>query len=134
MNTNQGDEAAIRALVDEMTDAYIDHDLERFLTCFSKDIVALPPGMAPVVGIEEWTAVLRGFFAGGTPSDVEETVEEVTVTGDWAFDRHSETATYTSTETGESDRLFFKGMHVFRREDDGWRIARYVWNRTEPAE
>jgi uncharacterized protein (TIGR02246 family) len=134
MDSYQVDEAAIRTLVDEMTDAYVNHDLDRFLTCFSKDIVALPPGMGPVVGIEAWRKVLTGFFESGTPSEVEENVEEVAVAGDWAFDRHSEAATYTSSETGESERLSFKGIHVFRREDDGWKIARYVWNLTEPSE
>lgn len=132
--SHDGDAAAIRALVDEMNDAYARHDVESVASCFSQDIVALPPDMEPVVGIDQWRKLLSQFLAGSKPSQVEGTIDEITVAGDWAFDRHTAAATYTSAESDESERMFFKGIHVFRREADGWKIARYVWNQTDSQE
>lgn len=124
----------IRATIEDMTEAYIARDLERFVGFFTDDIVAMPSGVAAIVGIEDWKALLTKFFAGSDVSNMVSKSEDITVIGDWAIEWHNEAATYTSKDSGDSSRNFNKGMWAFRREDDRWKIARYVWNNNPEIE
>ncbi len=54
--------------------------------------------------------------------------EDITVVGDWAIEWHNEAATYTSKDSGESNRVYHKGMFIFHKDDGRWKIARYGWN------
>ena len=124
----------IRATLDGMKEAYADRDLDRFVGYFTDDIVAMPSGMAPIVGVDAWRELLTGFFAGPALSNHVSKSEDITVVGDWAIEWHTEAATYTSKESGESNRVYNKGMFIFRNDDGRWRIARYIWNENPEIE
>lgn len=128
--TTPDDKAAreIRATIDELLDAYLTRDLDRFVSYFTDDIVAMPSGMPPVVGIEAWRELLTRFFAGSDVTNVVSRSEDITVVGDWAIEWHDEAATYTPRESGEPERVYNKGMWVFHKEGGRWKIARYIWN------
>ena len=126
--TTLSDKAAreILATIEEMKEAYAARDLDRFVSYFTDDIVAMPPGMPPVVGIEAWRELLTGFFAGSDVSNHVSISEDITVVGDWAIEWHNEAATYI--DNGESNREYDKGMFVFHKVHGRWKTARYIWN------
>ena len=69
------------------------------------------------------------MFEATTISQVEFTVDEIVIVGDWAFERHLDSAVYTPNAGGDSRHLFNKGIFILRRQpDNDWKIARYVWN------
>ena len=118
----------VRATIKDSVDAYVARDLDLFVSYFTDDIVAMLPRMPPVVGIEAWRDWLTGFFA---ESDVSEYVlksEDISVGGDWAIEWHNEAGTYTSKDSGESNRAYLKGMFIFHKVDGRWKIARYISN------
>ena len=90
----------------------------------------MPPGMEPIQGIEQWSALMVEFFGFAEVSNIETRTASIEVVGDWAFEWHTEAATYTDSESGASERDHNKGMWVFRREPAGWKIVRYIWNET----
>ena len=118
----------IRATIEDMSEAYVARDLDRFVSYFTDDIVAMPPGMAPIVGIEDWRELLTKFFAGSDVSNAVLKSEDITVVGDWALEWHNDATTYTRRDSGESNRSYTSGMFIFRKDDGRWKIARYVWN------
>ena len=128
--TTISDEAAreVRATIDEMENAYVAGDLDRFVSFFTDDIVAMPPAAPPVVGIEDWRNLLTRIFAAADVSNMVTKSEDITVVGDWAIEWHNEAATYRRKDSGESNRVYNKGMWVFHKVDGRWKIARYVWN------
>ena len=118
----------VQATIKDMEDAYVARDLDRFVSYFTDDIVAMPSGMPPVVGIEAWRNLLTELFAGSDVSNFVSKSEDITVVGDWAIEWHNEAATYTSKDSGEPNRVYHKGMCVFHKVDGRWKVARYVWN------
>lgn len=98
----------IQATLDGMEEAYADRDLDPFVGYFTDDIVAMPSGMAPIVGADAWRELLTGFFAGPALSNRVNKSEDITVVGDWAIEWHTEAATYTSKESGDSNRVYNK--------------------------
>ena len=105
----------IQATLDGMEEAYADRDLDPFVGYFTDDIVAMPSGMAPIVGVDAWRELLTGFFGGPALSNRVTKSEDITVVGDWAIEWHTEAATYTSKESGESNRVYNKRMFMFHK-------------------
>ncbi len=124
----------IRTAIKVFGEAYAAGDLDRFLGFWTDDIVALPPGMAPIVGMEDWKNLITGMFARSDRSDVVLITKDITVVGDWAIEWHNEATTYTNKETGESSREYNKGIWIFRRDDSRWKLARYCSNANPEVE
>ena len=79
---NEQSVSEIHAAIKGLSEAYTDGDLDRFVTFFTDDIVAMPPGMAPVVGIEDWTKMLTMMFSRSSKSNVVTITKDITVVGD----------------------------------------------------
>jgi ketosteroid isomerase-like protein len=61
-------------------------------------------------------------------------VDEVVVSGDWAFVRWTGTGTVTPKDGGEPGEFNRKGITIFQRQpDNSWKIARVIWNSNLPA-
>jgi len=104
-------------------------DPEIYAGAFAEDAVVLPPGSAAIEGraaILEWA---RGW-ASTTDAEfeVDTTIDEVVVMGDWAFVRMTIARTIRFPDRDpRSD--FVKTIQIQRRQADGsWRIARDIWN------
>jgi len=131
---NKQSVSEIEAAIKGFGEAYATGDLDRFLGFCADDIVAMPPGMPPVVGMADWKNMIAGMFASSDRSDVVLISKDITVVGDWAIEWHVEAATSSNKETGESKRNYNKGIWVFRRDDGRWKLARYCWNPTPEVE
>ena len=129
----QADEAAIKGVHLRVTRAIKEKDAGSLLALFDSDLVVMPPNEPPIVG----KAALRSWFLRLTDQfsiELDSSVEELKVSGDWAFERFSFRQTMTPTGGGEPATARGKGIHVFRRQSDGsWKIARDIWNSDEAA-
>ena len=128
---SEADEAAIKGVQLREAQAIKEKDAAGLLALFESDLVVMPPNEPPIVG----KAALRSWFLRVTDQfsiDLDFSVEEVRVTGDWAFERFSFRRTTTPTGGGDPTTARGKGIHVFRRQSDGsWKIARDIWNSDE---
>ena len=131
---SEADEAAVEGVHLRETQAIKGKDAAHFLALFDSDLVVMPPNEPPVVG----EAALRSWFLRVTDRftiDLDFSVEEIRVSGKWAFERFSFRRTTTPTGGGEQATVRGKGVHVFRRQSDGsWKIARDIWNSDEAAD
>jgi uncharacterized protein (TIGR02246 family) len=132
--TNAQSVSEIRTVIKGLEEAYTTGDVDRYVGFFTDDIVAMPPKMAPIVGIEDWTEICTVFSARSSKSDVVMLTKNITVAGDTAIEWHVEVSTSTNNETGESNRNYSKGIWIFRRDDGQWKIAQYCWNASPEVE
>ncbi len=101
--------------------------------CFAADAVQMPPNLPANVGIDDIRQWSQGFLAA---FDVEFALApaEVEQAGDgWAFERGAYEIALTP-KGGGVDPLRDRGKYVtvYRREGDGWRMARDIWNSDQP--
>jgi len=124
------DVAAIESLTEQVRDAYVARDWERFSGFFTNDGVWMPRNSMPLIGKEAWWSWIQGWWDQSAIEQMDVSTEEIVVAGDWAFERHNDTQVTTSKVDGETSQHYFKGIWILRRqEDDSWKIARYIWNR-----
>jgi ketosteroid isomerase-like protein len=107
-------------------------DMDAYLSLLSADVVFMPQNVTAKTGNElrEW---LRDFLEHFTIKYREFVHGETIIRDDLAC--HTYTCSWIATPKsgGEAKLMFFKGMHVLRRQSDGsWKIARSLWN-TDPA-
>jgi uncharacterized protein (TIGR02246 family) len=121
-------EDAVMAVVSAIIEADNQGDLENVVRLYAADGVLMPPGGEPVEGLAAIRAHYGNLFSRFSlraSLDSRETI----VSGDWAFDRGTTDVVSTSKQTGETTVAHDKYLMVLRREEDGWRIARLIWNR-----
>lgn len=126
--TAAADVDAIDAVREREASVFGARDLDALAAIFTDDAVIMPPGEATVNGtpaIRDWAEGLLSQF------DIEANYEEsdVTVAGDWAFERYTGRMVLTPRGGGDPMEVPARGIHVYRRQDDGsWRIAQDIWN------
>jgi uncharacterized protein (TIGR02246 family) len=131
--------AADRAEVEQATlayrDAWLTNDAERVMATITTDAVIYPSTLPPIAGAER----IRQFWfsAAGPPTrvtDMQLTIEEVTIEGDMAIVSGQGSLTFVTTTNGlasapRSQRSWH--VNVLRRQADGrWRIWRRLWGDT----
>jgi uncharacterized protein (TIGR02246 family) len=131
-----GSEVELKA-IDSVRDAHVSAvnvgDAGAWVAQFTDDGVQMPPNAPANVGrsaIEAWSqgfmSLFRLEFALG--------VDEVHVFGEWAFER----GTYTISlhpKSGDLPPMKDMGKHITiyqRKAGVGWRIARDIWNTSNP--
>ena len=122
----EADVEAIKSLSDEIMKAYNEGDLEALTAIVAEDVVFMPPGEPALIGKE----AMRNWHDFDKISfDVNITVEEVQVLGDWAFIRDIWIGTVTQNESGEKFELNNKSLILLRRQPDGtWKLSYSIFN------
>jgi len=122
----EADVEAIKSLSDEIMKAYNEGDLEVLMAIVAKDVVFMPPGKPALIGKE---AIRNWHDFDKISFDVNITVEEVQVLGDWAFMRDIWIGTVTQKEGGEKFELNNKSLILLRRQTDGtWKLSHTIFN------
>lgn len=126
------DREAVAAVSLAYRDAWRANDAARVMATLAPDAVLLPSGMEPIAGEE---AIRRFWWPPDSPpvkiTSMEQSIDEVSGSGDLAFVRgHGELA-FTMTVDGKnqtrSQRSTF--LNVLRRAPDGsWKIAVRMWS------
>ncbi len=127
----EADAAAVKRMFDEATAALNAGGgaIEDFNT---KDAVIMFPDEPAAIGKEAIRAHNQAFrqaFRDQFTSEEIRSVDEVVVSGDWAFVRWAGTGTVTPKDGGEPSGFNLKGITIFQRQpDNSWKIARAIWN------
>jgi len=117
------DERAIRELVATWHRATAEGDLNRIRSLMAEDVVFLTPGRPPMRGKEAFAA---GFLALIQTHRIESTgtIEEIHVSGDWAFFWAHLSVTATP-QNGQPIRRTGNTLTILRKQADGtWVLTR----------
>ena len=128
---SEADEQIIREMLAVLDVAFSEEDLEAVVRHYSPDVVHLPPGEPPVVGL---AAVRARDSAYVTDYDAQlsSIVEEIGGEGNHAFARYRYTESWTPKAGGETTTVNGKGIALLERAADGsWKLTHWVWNNNE---
>ena len=125
------DEQAIRAVVATWMDATAVGDVSRVLELMADDVVYLGPGRPPMRGKAEFAAAMRAMTGRVEPTA---DIQEVRVSGDWAYCWNQITITIWPAAGGPPHKLSGPTLSIFRKNSGGaWVIARDA-NMITPAQ
>ena len=129
----QADVEAIKRMNNEWNTAWSNSDIDGILALWDNDGISMPPGSSPYIGKERIRARLQ-FLNKTTVENVSTNIEEIEVSGNWAFVRQTFKGTWIPKDGSESKNESSKEIMIFNKQSDGsWKIARYMWN-SNPAE
>jgi uncharacterized protein (TIGR02246 family) len=89
----------------------------------------MPAGFPTATGRTAVRSAYNGVFAN-IKIAIHFTVEELTVKGDVAYARTHSAGTATVVATGATGPETNRELFVFERGANGWKIARYMFNKT----
>ncbi len=129
----QADVDAIKKLHNELTAASSNLDIDGVLALWTDDGIEMPPKISPFIGKERIRARLQ-FFNDVSLENLSVEIEEIKVSGDWAFIRQTFKGTWIPKDGSEPTYENSKEIMILNKQTDGsWKIARYIWN-SNPAE
>jgi ketosteroid isomerase-like protein len=109
--------------------AFLDEDVDMFLSIHHEDTIKMIPGMQSQVGLEEVKEGIIGYWAAFDVKKFDTVNEEIVVFGEYAYVRGSYTEEYVPDDGG--DTLYYDGKYltVYKKVSDGdWRIYRDCFN------
>ena len=128
----EADAAAVRSAFDEAT-AALNPGGGDIVDLDTEDAVIMYAGELAAIGKEAIRAREQAFRDQATFEETR-SVDEVVVSGDWAFVRWAGTGTVTPKDGGEPSEFNRKGITIFQRQpDNSWKIARVIWNSNLPV-
>lgn len=120
----KSDEEQIRELVSTWMGATKSGDIEAVLRLMTDDVVFLVVGRPPMYK-SEFAAALRSQASGGAPKfDGTNDIQEIKVSGDWAFMWSRLTVMATPPDGGVPMTRTGHTLSVCRRQDGHWLLAR----------
>lgn len=128
------DLAALAQLRDVLTDADNRADTETFVAALAEDVVIMAPGLPLLVGIQACAPFVTKVLASYPQRRVGETIDEVHVSGDLAFDRGTFITEVFDPELGRHVRECGTALRIYRRDDRGWKMTRVMWHVEESHE
>src|SRR5438876_10708071 len=128
--------AADLASIDRVREAHVaalnDGDTGALVDLFAAGGIQMPPNAPANVGresIRQWCAALLAPFR----VTFSLAVDEVRIAGDWAFERGRYRIALHPRPGGDGIEDNGKYVTIYeRRNDDGWRIGRDIWNSDNP--
>ncbi len=123
------DEEQLHALLATYETSLNAGDAGRIEQLYAEDGVFMPAGFATASG----RAALRGAYDAVFANiriAIHFTVDELTVKGDVAYARTHSAGTATVVATGASGPEANRELFIFARGPGGWKIARYMFNKT----
>jgi uncharacterized protein (TIGR02246 family) len=135
MSDRTGSEADLQA-IDGIRETHVAvlnaGDAGAWAALFADDGVQMPPHAPACVGrraIESWSSGFMDLFRLRFALSA----DEVRVLGDWAFERGTYTIHLDPKAGGPSTQEAGKYITIYQRDPgEGWRIARDIWNSSEP--
>lgn len=132
--TTEADRQAITQVRQQEITLFGAGDIDKVLAVFTDDVVIMPPNEPVLVGKEAVRSWLQEMYKQFKIEGTYTSASDLTVTGDWAFERMAITLKLTPTGGGAAVEDVGKGFHVYRRQGDGsWKIAQDIWNSDKPV-
>ena len=128
---SEGTRRQFEKLINTYSEGLTNKNVDGILELYSSDPVFMPEYAPPAVGREavrkayEWvfaTLKLNGHFI----------VHEAEVIGDRAWVRTNSTGRFTVIATGVEADVANSELFLFKRENGGWKIHRYIFTASAP--
>ena len=100
------------------------------VAAYAPDGVIMPTNGPTSSGTEQLKTTYEGFFKM-LKFDVKFTIEEVVVSGDYAFARTHSAGTTVLQATGQSSAEENRELYVLQKSSGEWKILRYMFNKTK---
>jgi uncharacterized protein (TIGR02246 family) len=132
MNANEKAVATILAKYEAALNA---SDTDAVMRLYMEDGVFMPPFSQSAVGAAAVRKAYDAVFKAITLSVKFHVAEIVQIADDWAFARTNSAGTTTVHATGAKSAEANQELFIFRNDADGrWKIARYSFSTTNPAQ
>ena len=129
---SSGDEQAVRTAMEQLFETYNTGDLDGHVAMFTEDSVELPPNQPVVVGREE-IHKRKSRFMEMADAILHARIDELVVSGDWAFVRMTGTGTI-AIKDGPTISPDDKAILIWKRISDGtWKLSHDIWNSNLPV-
>ena len=129
---NSEETARIHSRIEEWNTALRDADLPALEGMVTEDCVFMAPGSSPIVGRDTFVQMMSQVLHSYRVEPRFE-VHEMVVSGEWAFCRARDEATFIPREGGDSVRLSGWGMAILRNVNGTWLFARGMNTRLPDA-
>lgn len=131
-DTSGEDLEAINQIRETEMRAFSSGDREALDEIFADDALVMPPGQPTVEGVEARNAWLDDLYSQ-VSVEGSYTGSDVTLAGDYAFERMRFNLRTTPVGGGEPIEETGRGLHIYERQPDGsWRIVLDIWNTVGP--
>ena len=128
----EADTAAVMKWFDESTAALNAND-GSIVDLGTEDAVVMYADAPAVTGRDALRARQQAIYDQATFEE-NRSVDEVVISGDWAFVRWAGTGTMTPKDGSEPSVFDRKGIAILQRQpDNSWKMARVIWNSNQPA-
>jgi ketosteroid isomerase-like protein len=127
------DLATFKKMAEDYGRALKSGDVARIKSCWTDDLIVMPPNEPILTGKEAFGSWMQNFFDRFI---IQETLspEEVETAGDWAFVRSSFTDVLIPKAGGEPIEDSGKSLDIYKRQPDGsWKLYRAMWNGNRAA-
>jgi len=126
--STEADDEALRELSRQGVAEFNAGNLDGLMALYADDAVHMPPNNPIIIGKDSLRSGFEEFLAANT-SELSSTVEDIGVSGDWAFLRLSYTQSITPKDGGDTTQEVGKWVLILERQaDDSWRITTDIWN------
>lgn len=122
------DQTAIKELLFTYRDALNASSVEQVMPLYTTDGVFMPTGFPTAVGTEQVRGAYTGVFSM-IQLNIEFFIDEIEVDGDHAFARTTSKGSTLIHATGETVPEENRELFVLQRTANGWKIARYMFNK-----
>jgi len=127
------DAAAVEKVLAGIVAADNAADLDAVVSHYTEDAILLPPNDVPVVGKLAIRARYEEAFRHFR-FDIAFVSDESQLFGDWAFVRGVIRGRTIPKDETSGRTLNDKFVMILHREKDGWKIARLIWNGSDPVQ
>ncbi len=118
--------------MEQIDAAFNTSDLDGLVALYTSDTVQMPPEEPVVIGKEAIRSRGEPLFAESN-YQLSSVVEDIQVSGDWAFLRMSYNMSSTPKDGGDTTTEVGKWVLFCQRQTDGsWKIANDTWNTDAP--
>lgn len=122
-------DAIYREYADTIIRGYETGDIDLYMSVFSDDVVAMPPGGPTVTGAQAYRAMAEAFFDPAMNVAVTVEPQHVMIAGDMLIARANATHAMTPAAGGDTTTLNSKVLEILQRQEDGsWKCHTVCWN------
>lgn len=125
------DTKAIEQVLKNYEKAAADGDVEAYIKLFSEDVVWAPPG-SPVLRSKDEIKNRVQQLMGSIDFEFNQVPFEIFVEDDFAYVLSDVTGTFTHKNDGTKIHVRNTVLQILRKEKDGWKISRQIYNSKLP--
>ena len=121
--------AAIESLMNQVEKAFNEGDLDAYMATIADDAIVMPPGESALIGkeaIQDWYGFIESMSF-----DMKIFIDELEVSGDWAFHRSHWKGSWIAEDSGQKTEIESKDIGILKRQPAGsWKVTHTIWNFT----